>query len=182
MEAEKMMKIFITPEDITPGEAALIVRLLDGGWDMVHLRHPSASLRQMRDLVESIPQRLHPRLRLHGHFSLAAEFNLGGLHLNRRCPKAPAFYSGPVSRSCHSVEEVEASADCDYVTLSPIFDSVSKPGYRAAFTAKELERLNAIDRPRVIALGGITPERVREIERFNFAGYAVKGAIDLFIK
>lgn len=175
------LRIVITPEEIGEREAADISRWLDEGWDYVHLRHPEASLRDMRRLIEAIPQRHHRRLRLHGHFHLASEFNLGGLHLNGRCPAPPAFYSGALSRSCHSVAEVrEAAGQCDYVTLSPIFDSISKKGYRSAFTVSMLEELNDIARPLVIALGGVTPDRLAELKRFNFAGYAVKGAIDLF--
>ena len=175
------MRIFITPEEITPEEPAMVVRVIDEGWHMVHLRHPAASLSEMRRLLEAIPQRCHGRLRLHGHFALAAEFNLGGLHLNGRCPEAPAFYRGPVSRSCHSIDEVRAAAGCDYVTLSPIFDSISKPGYRGRFSREELMQLNDIASPRVIALGGITPGRLAEIDGIGFAGYAVKGAIDSFL-
>ena len=172
--------IAITPEEIQPCEARWVTSLLDGQWDTVHLRHPAASLTDMRRLIEAIPQRLHRRLRLHGHFVLGAKFNIGGLHLNRRCPSAPAFYSGPLSRSCHSIEEVIASTDCDYVTLSPIFDSVSKQGYKAAFSPEDLSRLDDVTAPQTIALGGITPERVPELSRYNFTGFAVKGAIDRF--
>ncbi len=179
--ADKILRIFITPEALAENEAATVTSMLDSGlWDIAHLRHPSASLREMRHLIESIPQRLHGRLRLHGHFLLAAEFNLGGLHLNRRCPKAPSFYSGPLSRSCHSIEEAAASTDCDYVTLSPIYDSISKPGYKSAFTAADLNSIRNITAPRIIALGGITPERVGEVIACGFGGYAVKGAAERF--
>lgn len=180
---DNILRIFITPEALAENESATVTTMLDSGlWDIAHLRHPSASLREMRHLVESIPQRLHGRLRLHGHFSLAAEFNLGGLHLNRRCQHAPAFYSGPLSRSCHSIEEAAASTDCDYVTLSPIFNSISKPGYKSAFTAVDLKSIGNITSPRIIALGGITPERVGELIAYGFGGYAVKGAADRFTK
>ena len=153
--------IAITPEEIQPCEARWVTSLLSGP-------------------CEPPPPRPHRRLRLHGHFELAAQFNIGGLHLNRRCPSAPAFYSGPLSRSCHSIEEVIASTDCDYVTLSPIFDSVSKQGYKAAFSPEDLSRLDDVTAPQTIALGGITPERVPELSRYNFTGFAVKGAIDRF--
>lgn len=181
--ADKIVRIFITPEAMAQNEAATVTAMLDSGlWDIAHLRHPSASLREMRHLIESIPQRLHGRLRVHGHFLLASEFNLGGLHLNGRCPVAPAFYSGPVSRSCHSIEEAAASTDCDYVTLSPIFDSISKPGHKSAFSADDLKSIKNITAPRIIALGGITPERVGEVIALGFGGYAVKGAANSFIK
>lgn len=177
----QLLRIAITPEEITDSEPQWVTRILDRGWDMVHLRHPMASLRDMRNLIEAIPQRYHSRLRLHGHFILTNEFNLGGIHLNRRCPMPPDNYSGPYSRSCHSLEEIAASSACDYVTLSPIFDSISKIGYKAAFSHTELLRLNEITSPLVIALGGIIPERIEELTRYNFGGYAVKGAISSFI-
>lgn len=181
--ADNFLRIFISPEELTDDEAETVTDLLDNGlWDMAHLRHPSASLTEMRHLIEAIPQRLHRRLRIHGHFSLAAEFNLGGLHLNRRCPEAPSFYSGPMSRSCHSIAETVASTDCDYVTLSPVFDSISKPGYKSAFTDKDLKHINGIKTPRIVALGGITPERIDTVKEYGFGGYAVKGAVALFTK
>ncbi len=176
-----LLRIFITPEEITASEPKLITELIDRGWHAVHLRHPDATLIEMRRLIESIPQRLHDRLRLHGHFALTAEFNLGGLHLNGRCPYPPAFFNGPISRSCHSIEEIRRSTDCDYVTLSPIFDSISKPGYHAAFSTDELSQLNEITSPDVIALGGITPERISLLKDLGFSGYAVKGAIASFL-
>ncbi len=178
---KQLLHIAITPEEIFDDEPKWIINLLENGWDIIHLRHPAASLRDMRRIIEAIPQCYHKQIRIHGHFELASELNLGGLHLNRRCPTPPPFYSGAVSRSCHSIEEVLQSTDCDYVTLSPIFDSVSKPGYNSAFSAQELLTLNDIMSPRVIALGGITPERLDELKQYNFSGIAVKGAIEQFL-
>ena len=178
MGVERLMRVAITPVPIEfDNEPYVIIRLLDNGWDMLHLRHPDATLRDMRRIVEAVPQKYHCRLRLHGHFELINEFNIGGLHLNRRCPVVPSNYSGKISRSCHSVQEVVDSVECDYVTLSPIFDSVSKGGYRSAFTHDELMRLDGVVAPKVIALGGVTPERIKELSRYNFAGYAVLGSI-----
>lgn len=172
-----MIRIAITLPEPAVGENRMIARMLDDGdFDIVHLRHPSLSWREMRDIIERIPQRLHSRLRLHGHFDLTNEFNLGGLHLNRRCPVAPVSYRGALSRSCHSVDEVIGSTDCDYVTLSPIFDSISKAGYRAAFSPEELHRLDCVAAPKIIALGGITPTTLHRLAAYNFAGYAMLGA------
>ena len=179
MAADGFLRIAITLPEPPEDESRRVTRLLDSGrFDIVHLRHPGASGREMRAIIEEIPGRLHRRLRLHGHFDLAAEFNLGGLHLNGRCPEPPAFYSGPLSRSCHSVGEVLGARGFDYVTLSPVFDSVSKAGYRAAFTTADLSRLaDAGDIPRVIALGGVTPEKAADLDRRIFGGYAMLGAV-----
>lgn len=170
--ADDAIRIAITPEAEHHDEARWITAILDAGWDWVHLRHPGASRRDIKRIIEDIPQRYHSRLRLHGHMELVYEFNIGGLHLNSRCPVAPSGYFGPVSRSCHSIDELGRYQHCDYLTLSPIYDSVSKSGYRSAFTPAELAGLP--DRP-VIALGGIVPERLEELSRYRFAGFAVLG-------
>ncbi len=169
---DKMIKIAITPPDIFQDEASFIVAILDAGWDYVHLRHPGATITDVGRIIESIPQRYHKKLKLHGHFELTNEFNLGGLHLNRRSPYVPALYSGKLSRSCHSVDETRDTDRYEYVTLSPIFDSVSKAGYNAAFKADELM---SIPTRKIIALGGIIPDRIEEVMKYPFAGIAVLG-------
>lgn len=167
-----IMRIAITSPDIQEDEPRRIMAILDAGWDKVHLRHPSATLSEMRRLIEAIPQRMHGRLRLHGHFELLNEFNLGGIQLNSRCPVPPANYTGRHSRSCHTVEETRAATGCDYVTLSPIFDSLSKEGYRSGFC---MDDFAALPVGKVIALGGITPDKISTVRQYPFAGYAVLG-------
>lgn len=174
--------IYITPEEITPTEPQLVKDALACGFDFVHLRHPKASRRDMVNLIESIPQKLHQFLKIHGHFDLASEYAIGGLHLNRRCPTPPAFFSGSLSKSCHSANEIIDAKDFDYVTISPVFNSISKPGYKAAFSRDELKQINEISQINVIALGGITPKHLQQIEELGFAGFAVSGAISDFIK
>lgn len=173
-----MIRIAITPEHLDDeSREALAARvLLESGWDKVHLRHPGASRTDIRRLIEAIPQELHDRLVLHGHFDLCNEFNLGGLHLNHRCPAPPALYRGPLSRSCHSVEELRQCTGLAYATLSPIFDSISKQGYGSRFSDVDLAQLSEITTP-VIALGGVTTEQIPVLRRYNFKGFAMLGAI-----
>ena len=173
-----MLKIAITPEPCAAirTEASQICAIISGGWDRVHLRHPGASRAEMRELIAAIPVDMHPYLVIHDHFSLAGEFNLGGLHLNRRSPIPPDDYRGPLSRSCHSLEELETSNSMAYMTLSPIFDSISKSGYSSAFTPGQLARIGGLP-GRLIALGGVTPERIRLLRRYSFSGFAMLGAL-----
>lgn len=174
-----LLRIAITSEEITDNEPLIIRQILNAGWDMVHLRHPYATLRDMRNLIENIPQNLHHKLRLHGHFELCHSFNLGGIHLNSRCNIPPEGYTGLKSKSCHDINEVLAGKEYDYVTLSPIFDSLSKPGYFHKFTNEELIKVNRESSVSVIALGGITPEKITEVKQLGFGGYAVLGALML---
>ncbi|MDE5650851.1 MAG: thiamine phosphate synthase [Duncaniella sp.] len=176
-----MIRIAITPEGIDErNEASDVAAILRSGWDRVHLRHPGASRRDMINLLESIPQTYHNRLVLHGHFDLMNEFNLGGLHLNHRCPEPPALYHGALSKSCHTINEVMEASESGkfgYVTLSPIFDSISKSGYKSRFSAKELSLLSGITALPVIALGGIDLSRLETIRLYGFDGFAMLGAL-----
>ena len=170
-----MKRIAITPEAIHPAEPGAICAILDHGWDMVHLRHPGADIKSLRDLLDRIPAALHTRIRLHSCFELTGEYQLGGIHLNSRNPQPPPGFTGRISRSCHAISELQQSAGFDYVTLSPVFDSISKNGYRAAFTPEELSAMHFPDTISVIALGGINPENARTLRDTPFAGYAVLG-------
>lgn len=170
-----MQRIAITTSHIRGDEPDMIRTILNHGWERVHLRHPDASLRDIRRIIEAVPQKYHNRLRIHGHFTLINEFNLGGLHLNKRCPLPPQHYRGPLSRSCHSLAEVAKASDMEYVTLSPIFDSISKSGYFSTFSSSDLLNLKKTAPVPVIALGGITPDNVGTLAQYGFAGFATLG-------
>lgn len=174
-----MVKDFITIVITAPGEvsdeAARISELLSSGKaDFVHIRKPDSSLRDVRNLIEEIPQPLRSRLRLHGHFALLDEFSLAGAHLNSRCPDAP-YNARSITRSCHSLSELHDLERYEYVTLSPIYDSISKSGYTSAFDVRALK--GKLPPGKVIALGGVTPDRFPALREAGFAGAALLGAV-----
>ena len=174
-----MRIIVITSPEIIPGEVSLINTLMEGGVWRLHIRKPQASLEEVRQLIEGIDRRWYPQLSLHDHHALAMEYGCG-IHLNARHPLAPECWQATVSASCHSIEEVEErKKTCDYVFLSPIFNSISKQGYAAAFTKEELadaSRRGVIDES-VIALGGVTPKHLGELARIGFGGGAFLGHV-----
>ena len=78
---------------------------------------------------------------MHDRHELAARFGVGGVHLNSRNPSVPDGFGGLVSRSCHSIAELsQYSSVCDYMFLSPVFDSISKSGYTSRFSLEEIRR------------------------------------------
>lgn len=170
----KFFIIVITSDKTVDDEAEKIETLLRNGVDIVHIRKPDWSLRDVRNLIENIDYRYRNRIRLHGHFELLNEMNLGGVHLNHRNPAAPATAKA-VSRSCHSIEELERTAEFDYVTLSPIFDSISKSGYTSRFDIDNI-REDIIGR-RVVALGGVTADTLLPLYEKGFIGAALLGYI-----
>ena len=179
MGADPMLLIAVTPHDPVDNEWHKVEALLQSGWHRVHLRHPDSTLADMRRIIERIDQKYHNRIVLHGHFDLINDFNLGGLQLNHRCPSAPSLYHGPLSSSCHSLQEIHDAEGLEYVTLSPIFDSISKQGYRSSYCSEELGKAagNGILDSRVIALGGITLGHIPMLRRWHFGGAAFLGDV-----
>lgn len=175
-----MKWIAITSPEILSGEATFIGKLFLQGLDLLHLRKPEASLEAYKQLLLQIPEQWHNRIVLHEHFELAEEYKLHGIHLNRRCSVVPNAYHGSISCSCHTIEEVITQKDSkDYVFLSPIFDSISKVGYHAAFSPTSLKQAaieNVIDE-KVIALGGITANNIPLVKEWHFGGVALLGDI-----
>jgi len=172
------MTIVITLPNFFDGEAEQIVQLLHSSIDLVHIRKPQGSAEEIEKLIQEIPSEYYPRLVLHDHHELAVKYHLHGVHLNNRNPQPPQGWKGCVSRSCHSIDEVkEWKEKCDYVSLSPIFDSISKQGYHAAFSHEELAKAKEegiIDK-KVLALGGVTFNRIDEVLRIGFGGGMILG-------
>lgn len=175
-----MLKIAITLPDAISGEVATIRRLLADGFDIVHLRKPNASIEYCRQLLGGLSVAERSRIVVHDYYSLYREFALRGVHLNRNIVSLPSDYCGSRTRSCHSFEEVvRYKAEVDYLFLSPIFDSISKAGYRSAFSHEKLHRAanEGIIDSRVIALGGVAPDKISYLESLGFGGVAMSGAV-----
>lgn len=159
-------------------EAERIVRLLESDLDFMHIRKPGADIGNIRLLIESIPEEYHNRLRIHDHFILAHEFSLAGIHLNGRNP-IPLQGIDSVTRSCHSIAELSNPLLNGkmpvYQTLSPVFDSISKPGYLSNFRLDSIRE--DIKGLRVVALGGVTPDKFDCLRDAGFIGAAMLGCL-----
>ena len=175
-----MKWITITSPKFLSGEAIFIDKLFSQGLDLLHIRKPDAPLEAYKLFLLQIPKQWYSRIVLHEHFALAEEFGLHGIHLNRRYSVAQNAFHGSISCSCHTIEEVITQKESkDYVFLSPIFDSISKVGYHAAFSPTLLKQAaieNLIDE-KVIALGGITANNISLVKEWHFGGVALLGDI-----
>ena len=175
-----MRRIGITPETAVFREQQRITAWLRSGQaDYFHIRKPRFSEQQMRDYLSPFPLDVRARLSLHDFHNLAEELQIGGVHLNSRNPVLAETLKGQrVSASCHSIDEfAQRQSECDYCFLSPIFDSVSKQGYRSAFSPEVLKKAFAEGRlnEKAVALGGVTPEKVAVLEEIGFSSYASVG-------
>lgn len=175
-----MKLIVITHPEHLPGEEKLITALFETGLERLHLRKPTYTRSETEKLLQAIPFEYYSRIVLHDYHTLALQYALGGIHLNARNPLEPKEYVGGISCSCHSLGEVrERKNRMDYVFLSPIFDSISKQSYVSGYTdlmLREASNAGIIDE-KVVALGGILPERIDYLNEIGFGGAAALGVI-----
>lgn len=171
----KMKLVVITPENPFDGETEQIKRVIGCGVFRLHLRHPKADEQTLRSIIEGLTAEERKKIVLHDCYNLVDEYNLGGTHLNGRHPELAEICT---SRSCHSLEEVATSKNLQYCFLSPIFDSISKVGYASNFTPEVLMQAKAdgIINENVIALGGITVDKLDLVREYGFGGVAILGS------
>ena len=175
-----MRFIAITTPKVDNKDVLLIKRLLEGGIDIIHLRKPESDIHACRQLLKALTKEERERIIVHDFPELYDEFSLKGIHINRNVSSLPNDYIGFRTRSCHSLEEVRHyKKEYDYLFLSPIFDSISKVGYRAGFRKEELQEasMKGIIDEKVVALGGVTFESIAYLKGLNFGGVAMIGGI-----
>ena len=177
---QAMKLIAITKPYCENDEAAFIRRLFESGFDIVHLRKPEADINYCRALLEKLTEEEREKIIVHDYHILYEEFSLKGIHINKNVTTLPKGYQGFKTRSCHSLEEVKMyKNDFDYVFLSPIFDSISKVGYKSAFDEKVLWKASeeGIIDEKVVALGGVTFDKIPYLKELKFGGAAMMGSL-----
>lgn len=171
-----MKTIVITSPVPVKDEATVCNLLFDHGLELLHLRKPGGDREAYETFIRKIRCCHRKRIVIHDHYSLAEKYCLRGIHLKSGQGIHHSDYPDcRVSISCHSVEEIRhLPFRPEYCFLSPVFDSISKPGYRSRFA--DMPDLSGIPYP-VIALGGITPEKTALCREAGFQGVAVLGYI-----
>ncbi|MFC8502862.1 thiamine phosphate synthase [Pedococcus sp. NPDC057267] len=180
--------VLLTDRHLLPSGSELedaVGAALEGGVDGVVVRE--------RDLAPGERARRGSRLRAltttrGALFSWAAPVPVGGgdgygVHL-RADDAFPAPRPAVVGRSCHSTDDLRRAAaeGCDYVTLSPVAPTRTKPGYGPALGPHGLQAMlreagYGSSSPRVLALGGIHPELVAPLLDAGAHGIAVMGSL-----
>ena len=87
------------------------------------------------------------------------------------------FTAGWVGRSVHSVDEARVATDeeADYVVAGPIYETASHQGM-TPWGISLIERIARLGIP-VVAIGGMTPERAREVCEGGAWGVAAISAL-----
>ena len=119
---------------------------------------------------------------VHEDIEAAVAVGADGVHLpSGGSPEAvPArLPNALIGASAHSADEAAAllRAGVDYVTVSPVFLTASKPGYGPALGLDGLARIVAEVRGPVVALGGITAQNALLCLSAGARGLAMMGEV-----
>lgn len=164
----------------------LIPQVLDAGcrWIMVREKDlKTAEIRPLLDSIADLAKEYNATVTVNRDYTAASLCNLPGVHLPQGEPVSAIRKVLGVSRligvSAHNLTEAQAAVGegANYVTLSPIFETQSKPGYGPALGLEGLTAVaKAVPVP-VLALGGVTAANAADCVRAGAAGVAVMGEV-----
>jgi thiamine-phosphate pyrophosphorylase len=160
----------------------LVAAAVHGGCDAIQIRDRALPREERRRRVETALRLAAGRTQVivSDDVDLAAELGLP-VHLPERS-LAPATVrailgeQAMIGRSVHSPGAAAASADVDYLVAGHVYATPSHPGETPLGLSGLAAIVRAASRP-VLAIGGVTSERVPEILDAGAHGIAVIGAI-----
>lgn len=166
----------------------LVVMAAKAGVDIIQIREPDLSDRVLQDFVRLAVKdtsQTGARIIVNDRLDIALMAGAAGLHLRSdSLPASRARALAPsgwlIGRSIHSAKEalqVNISGGVDYLMFGTVFDSTSKPN-RAGVGIEALKQtVHSVELP-IIAIGGMTGDRVRNVAKCGASGLA---AISFFV-
>jgi thiamine-phosphate pyrophosphorylase len=163
----------------------IVAEVVAAGARWIWFRDRDLEIKERRRLalrLSDIVQAAGGRLSIGDDTELAAEIGTRAVHLRDLAAIARARQRlGPtalVGLSAHSVADVAGAhaAGADYVTLSPIYQTASKPGYGPPLGSEAIEGAALINIP-VLALGGVAAHNCVAVMGAGASGVAIMGGI-----
>jgi thiamine-phosphate pyrophosphorylase len=165
---------------------ATVRAILSGGGRWIWFREPDLDPPERRRLAEAmlaLVREAGGALSIGRDVALAAAIGADGVHL----PGGTAADAIAAARrvlpqgaligvSTHGTAEVARAAGADYVTLSPIFETASKPGYGPALGPAGLDSAVGSGIP-ILGLGGMAPDTLAPCRQAGAAGFSVMGGL-----
>jgi thiamine-phosphate pyrophosphorylase len=159
---------------------------VDAGVDLVQVRErdlEAADLSRLVTEILGVTRGTGTRVVVNDRLDVALACGAGGVHLRRdSVPVAAARQMAPagflIGRSVHRVDDVHGAAGADYLVAGTVFPSASKPGTNRWLGVDGLRSIAAAARAPVLAIGGVTADRMEALAAAGAAGFA---AIGLFM-
>ena len=179
----------VTDRPRTAGRPLLdvIEQALQGGVDAVQVREkdlPASELVDLARRVRTLCRRYGARLLINDRVDVALAVGADGVHLpvDSFSPAEARQLLGAgalIGASTHSEAEARAAVagGADFIVFGPVFDTPSKRALGAPVGLEALATVSHGSAIPVLAIGGITADRVASVRRCGAQGIAVIGAI-----
>lgn len=164
-----------------------VEKALKGGVKMVQLREKDLESKALYDLalqMRALTKKYDSLFIVNDRIDIALASEADGIHIGAkslpiseiskqiRSSHRSRFYVG---YSAHSLAEAQALEEVgvNWVTMSPIYESTSKPGYGPAIGLDELRKVIKLLSIPVYALGGIGSSNIEEVMSTGVYGVAL---------
>ena len=181
-----MLIVISNPTDLD-NESDILNTLFSKGLQTLHLRKTGGKREDYEKLLKDISPENKKKVVLHQYHELATKYNIKGLHLKedhrkklnlqelKSLKREMKNKNLTFSTSFHSIEDIDCHDGLfDYVFLSPVFESISKPGHVSETLFKIDSKKNET---KIIALGGVQSNNIEKVKELGFDGIAVLGAV-----
>lgn len=180
--------VYTIPYEII-NEDKKINYLLENGLDVLHTRKPGYSYKDYEKIISEINPSFYSKIILHDYYSLSKKYPLGGIHIPFNKSKN-TFYklylkylkrhnrNLQISSTVNEPLEVENVSDIvDETYLGPIFMKYSEENTRMRFDQFELKRAVSNCNNNLVALGGITIDKLSLLQQIGFKSVALQSSI-----
>jgi len=170
----------LEPKPLLP----VIQKAIEAGVDIIQIREKDLGTRELFDLVNAAVDSARTQgggscIVVNDRLDIALAAGAAGVHLGgQSMPPEAVRASTPkdflMGVSCHSMEDAlkAEAAGADYVLLGPIFETPSKLAYGPPLGLDKLRQVAGSAKVPVLALGGISVERVKACIEAGASGVA----------
>ena len=175
------MIIVISKPTFIDDESGLVNELFKEGLELFHIRKPGCEKGDLINLLKGIKEEFYSRIALHQYHEIAVEYNINRLHFpeaNRRDADVVKLKEQYIlSTSTHSLNDFNYDLNAyDYCFYGPVFNSISKKGYRK-MESMEIDEIKKLYRGKIIGIGGIDNDNMQLLKQKAYNGAALLGYI-----
>ncbi|MES2575661.1 MAG: thiamine phosphate synthase [Bacteroidota bacterium] len=178
--------IVITNPIPTANEISTIHALFENGLELLHIRKPDFLEDEIKFFLSKIKSDWKHQLVLHSHHQLASEFGINRIHFTEKTRVETSEESLKnfkkrgfiLSTSVHQMIDFEKLSNYfDYAFFGPVFESISKLNYISNLDFKKELKQKKNSTTALVALGGITSDRIKIALEYGFDDVALLGTI-----
>jgi thiamine-phosphate pyrophosphorylase len=156
------------------------------GVDIIQVRERDLDDRGLHSLTCRIVEAVHgtnAKVVVNDRVDIALAAGAAGVHLRGdsiaagrvRAIVPPSFPGFLVGRSVHAVAEAASAGDVDYLVAGTVYSTKSKPAASTLLGTAGLGAICAVSTAPVLAIGGVTADKLGELAAAGSAGVAAIG-------